>query len=99
MFDDKQLQEFEKKLEDKGEEKVRTDLLQGVYADPNSPRSKYSLVQNWLAKKESQRQELKRDEELGISRESNTIARSAKNASWWAIAIAIISFLVAVFRR
>lgn len=108
MLDNNQMQEFEKKIEATGEEQVRKNLAQGIYGNPGDPRSKAPLVQNWLDKKDSQREEVK--EELNISKEanriakeSNEIARSAKNASWLAIAISIVSIiistLIVIFRR
>lgn len=110
MLDNNQMQEFEKKIEATGEEQVRKNLAQGIYGNPGDPRSKAPLVQNWLDKKDSQREEVKVKEELNISKEanriakeSNEIARSAKNASWLAIAISIVSIiistLIVIFRR
>ncbi|MDP2981676.1 MAG: hypothetical protein Q8N67_06430 [Candidatus Omnitrophota bacterium] len=113
MLDNSQMQEFEKKLEATGEEQVRKNLTQGIYGDlgmVGNRQGKVPLVQNWLAKKDSQRQEAKVKEELNISKEanrianeSNEIARSAKNASWLAIAISIVSIiistLIVIFRR
>ena len=110
MLDNGQMQEFEKKLEATGEEWVRKKLTQGVYGDLGNRQSKVPVVQDWLVKKDSQRQEAKVEERLNISKEansiakeSNKIARSAKNASWLAIGISvvsiIISMLIVIFKR
>lgn len=35
-------------------------------------------------------------ESLAVSKEANTIARSAKNAAWWAIGISIVSAIISI---
>ena len=35
-------------------------------------------------------------ETMGINKEANAIARSAKNASWWALGISILSLIISI---
>lgn len=102
-MDFEEIKRFEEKLEANGEEKVSKQLAMGIYGVSTDPRTKAPLVKDWLEKKEAQRQEIKRQEELGINKEANRIAKeanqiskSAKNASWWALVISIISIIVSI---
>lgn len=97
MLDDEKLKKLEEKFEEEGEEKVRADLALGIYGnlnDPTYPKAMFAKV--WLEKKETQRQETSRKEEIMIAKEANDIARSAKDASWWALVISAISIIIAV---
>ena len=35
-------------------------------------------------------------ETIGINREANAIAKSAKNAAWWALGVAILSLIISM---
>ena len=96
MLNDEELKKFEERLEAEGEEKVSKGLAMGRYGVISDPLTKAPLVKVWLDKKEAQRQEAKRQEEFVVSKEANQISKSAKNASWWALAISIISIAVSI---
>jgi hypothetical protein len=103
MLMGEELKKFIEQLEADGEEEVRQGLAMGKYGNVIDPTTRAPLVQDWLNQKESQRQETKREEELKIGKEANDIAKeanriatSAKDASWWAIRIAIISIIISI---
>ena len=62
-----------------GTERARENLLAGIY----EPYAEVPIVDAWL-----------KEQEFNVSRDSNRIARSAKNASWWAIVISAISLII-----
>ena len=81
MFD---VEEFKRRLEEIGEDKVRERLASGVYDPEERP-----IVEEWLSSKE--RKEARRREE-----EYFRIAISAKRAAWVSTIAAIISALAAI---
>ncbi|MFA5272078.1 MAG: hypothetical protein WC412_07070 [Candidatus Omnitrophota bacterium] len=72
---------FVKKLEELGYQKV----LENLFASKYNPFEK-PIVSAWLKGKE-----------LETAMDANKIAKSAKNASWWAILISIFSILASIF--
>lgn len=79
---------FIKSLEELGPQKVRENLSAGKYNPFKKP-----IVISWL--KEA---ELEIDKDANqLAKEANKIARSAKNASWWAFLISILSLAISLF--
>jgi len=76
--------EFWQKLEQDGEEVVRRRIAEGVYA-----KKKRDLVEEWLRKRDLDRDQ-KRHNEVAV------IARSAKRAAWVAASGAILSAIAAI---
>lgn len=76
--------EFWQKLEQDGEEVVRRRLAEGVYA-----KKKRDLVEEWLRKRDLDRDQKRHDEVAAI-------AISAKRAAWVAAIAAILSAIAAI---
>ena len=76
--------EFWEKLETEGESTVRRRLAEGVYG-----AQKKSLVEEWLRKKDLER-DIDRHEDLFV------VAKSAKHAAWVASIAACISAIAAL---
>lgn len=94
MADKINREEFRKKLEEMGSTKVREKLEE-------SPVRGFDIEETPIAKaylKEIEEEKNKKnfDSKLEINKESNRIARSAKNASWWAIGISIVSIIISI---
>ena len=98
MLDDKKMKEYKEEFEEKREEKVKIELASGQYGNPadhSYPKARYAKV--WLEEKEKTKQEDLKREEITIAKEANQISRSAKNASWLALTISVISILLSAF--
>ncbi|MBW2654945.1 MAG: hypothetical protein JRC91_08440 [Deltaproteobacteria bacterium] len=94
--------EFQKslweKLDSKGFEKVKQELSLGVYSG-----KKKNYAEEWLRIQEEaiivekdSRKESREEKTLKIAQDANTIARSAKNAAFWASLGAIIAAICAI---
>ena len=98
------------RLDEEGEDEVRTKYNEGRYA-----REKKTLVEAWLKEKQreqaaetAERQEARDDQSLSISEKANTLARRANEISQrsnviagWAFVAAIVGLvisLIALFR-
>lgn len=93
------------KLEAVGEDQVRRRLAQGAYGEQKIP-----LVNEWLARKDRQRNDAKgqnedtrEDQSLklsaeanSIAREGNAISRRSNIAAWIAVAISLLALAVAI---
>ena len=93
------------KLDATGEDEVRKKLAMGAYGPPKIP-----LVNEWLARKESQRQDSSnrdrddREDETrklsaeanSIAREGNAISRRSNIAAWVAVVISAVALFVAI---
>lgn len=98
MLDDRTMKQYKAEFEEKGEEKVKTELASGQYGnktDPSYPKACYAKI--WLEEKETNRQEVIKREEISIAKEANQISKSAKNAAWLALIISVISILMSIF--
>ena len=78
---------FIKNLEELGTQKVRENLSASKYNPLKKP-----FVLAWLKEKEL---EIGKDANQ-LVKEANKIAKSAKNAAWWAIWISVISILISL---
>ena len=58
-----------------------------------SPEARVAMAMDLRSSKETQKAH---QEAMGINIEANSIARSAKNASWWALGIAIVSAIISL---
>ena len=79
---------FIKSLEELGTQKVRENLSASKYNPFKKP-----FVLAWLKEKEL---EIGKDTNQ-LSKEANKIAKSAKNAAWWAIWISAVSILISLY--
>jgi hypothetical protein len=71
-------------------EKDGVDLVRGnVESHPYKPVEKQQAAKLWLRQQDST---VKR----GYDRETIEIARSAKNAAWWAMGISILALIVSI---
>lgn len=94
-----------RKLDAVGEDGVRQKLAQGAYGEQKIP-----LVNEWLGRKERQRndaraqgQDSREDQSLklsaeanSIAREGHTLARRSNIAAWSAVAISLLALAVAI---
>lgn len=94
MLFDKERAEFIKKLEKLGEIKVREWLYSGSFNIRECP-----IVESWLEEKQQKKKDTNFYKQLDVAKEANKIAYSAKKVSCWAIAISIISILIAIFKK
>src|SRR6266705_3984321 len=85
------------KLERAGEDAVRVSLAQGVYA-----RESWPLVQEWLNRKEAERNavaagriEEREQRRVDLAQEANDIARSAVKTARVAVGVAILAVVIA----
>lgn len=76
MLDDVQLKRFYIQLGQDGLEKVRDNLVRGIYG-ANEIGSRAPLVQEWIWKQEETQRELDRLEETRLIREANSVAKDA----------------------
>lgn len=97
MIKDKDEAEWIKVFEQLGESKVETNLLSGRWGNPDDHSYPKAIVAKiWLERKKSQKEGLIKNKELELVENSNKIANSAKNASWWVLGLSIISILVSI---
>ena len=87
--DDKQ--KLLNKLENDGEEKVKSDLAGNIYG-----QWKISTINNWLEKKAQDRQAVALKENLDMKKEANTIAKNQNLISWIALFVSVLSFGIAL---
>lgn len=92
MFSDEELNVFIQKLEKKGYNKVQKDFINSKY---NGKHKK--TVENWLKKKEDEKEENYKILVLEVAEEANRIAISSRNASWMGIIISIIAIIVSIY--
>ncbi len=74
-----------------GEDEVRTRLVTKIYGDTGH---KKALVQEWLRKKQQEKLDDQDKINVQISTESLRVSKSAKNASWAAVFIALVAVIV-----
>lgn len=79
-------------LENMGVTKVREKL----HIPSGFNKLEAPIVEAWLREKEEEEERGKFSEELRLSEEANSIAKSAKNVSIAAIVVSIISLLVVI---
>ena len=82
-------EDFIASLEALGEPEVRSKLSQGVWA---SRRKQWA--DDWLSKSEGARQEVRDELALSISKEANSIAKSALRVSKFAFVAAIAAAIL-----
>ena len=94
MEGDLSREELREELETMGLTRVREELadMSSSYFYP----SDIPIVEAWLKEKEEEEKKENFSKELEVAKESNRIARSAKNASWWAIGISIVSIIISI---
>ncbi len=80
-------------LEKLGEDKVKLRVQMKEWG-PGSP--KQLLAEEWLRRKEQERSDAAATRHINSIEEANRIARSAKNASWFAAIAALIALIVSV---
>ncbi len=98
MLDDNKMKEYKEEFELKGEEKVKIELASGRYGNPTDhsyPKACYAKV--WLEEQEKTNQDTLKRIEITIAKEANQISRSAKDASWLALIISVISIFLSAF--
>ena len=86
------IENFRAWLIEKGEEGIRESLLRDEYGEMQK-----KLAVQFLEGLDAERAAEQREEELGIVREANRIARNANTWAMGAILISLIALAVAVF--
>ncbi len=87
---ERDIEKFKARLIEKGEEAVMEDIALGRYNE-----EKDRLAAQWLGAQRTARAAKDREEELGIGRDANKIARNANMWSMVATGISLLALIVA----
>lgn len=86
-----QITVLREKLETEGVENVKNNLANNIYGQDKIPH-----VKKWLDEKKDELTQEKRQRDLMIQNEANTIAKEHNKIAWFSLLVSIIATLISI---